>query len=109
MTEQRVELIPIASARNLGESIRIQMLLDRARLPYHMRGDNLFGIYGDAAWAFAGPMEFLIPKELKAEAEESLLDIFDIHPSQLPSTCPACEARVPKGRIDCPECDLFLG
>ena len=109
MTGQRVELIPIATASNLGESIRIQMLLDRAGLPYHMRGDNLFGIYGDAAVVFAGPMEFLIPKELQAEAEESLLEIFDIHPSRLPSTCPACEARVPKGIVDCPECGLFLG
>jgi hypothetical protein len=109
MAEQKVELFPIASARNVGESIRIQMLLDRARLPYQMRGDNLFGIYGDAAIAFSGPMEFFIPVALKELAEESLLDLFDVHVSNLPSQCPACDTHVPRGDVDCPSCGLFLG
>ena len=109
MAESSVELFPIASAHNVGESIRIQMMLDRARLPYHMRGNNLFGIYGDVALGFSGPMEFLIPTELKAEAEESLLELFDVHIANMPSQCPACDAKVGKGQVDCPNCGLFLG
>lgn len=109
MAEQPVVMYPIAQASNLGEAIKIQMLLDRARLPYRMRGENLYGIYGNAAMGFVGPMEFLIPSELKEQAEECLLDLFDVHLASLPTHCPACEARVPKGEVDCPNCGLFLG
>ena len=109
MSEQRVELFPIATASNLGEAIRIQMLLDRARLPYRLHGDKLFGIYGDAAFAWAGPMQFLIPLHLKEQAEECLLEIFDVQTTNLPSKCPACDARVSRGEVDCPSCGLFLG
>lgn len=109
MAEQPVAMFPIAHASNLGEAIKIQMLLDRAGLPYHMRGENLYGIYGNAAMGLAGPMEFLIPSALKEQAEESLLDLFEVHLANLPTHCPACEARVPKGEVDCPSCGLFLG
>jgi hypothetical protein len=109
MAEQRLVLYPIASASNLGESIRIQMLLDRARLPYCMRGDNLYGIYGDAAMGLSGPMQFFIPSELKEQAEESLLEIFDVHLANMPAQCPACDAKVSRGEVDCPNCGLFLG
>lgn len=109
MASCSAEYFPIASARNQVEAIRIKMLLDRVSLPYHLQGENLYSIYGDAAVVFAGPMQFLIPKELKDQAEESLLELFSIDPQDLPSHCPACEARVPKGNYDCPNCGLFLG
>lgn len=109
MSAARVELIAIASASTIAESIRIQMLLDRASLPYRMQGDKLFGLYGDAAIALAGPIRFLIPSELKEQAEHCLQEIFDVRPFAQAGLCPACEARVPKGEVDCPACGLFLG
>lgn len=109
MPEQRVELFPIASASNLGEAIRIQMLLDRARLPYRIHGDKLFGLYGDAALSLAGPIQFLIPLHLKEQAEECLIEIFDVQLGSLPANCPACDAQVGRGLVDCPSCGLFLG
>jgi hypothetical protein len=55
MSEARLDLFPIATARNVAEAIRIQMLLDRTDLPYRMHGANLYGIYGNAAIGFVGP------------------------------------------------------
>ena len=109
MTSVHVEFYPIATARNQVEAIRLQMLLDRAMLPYRMRGENLYAIYGDVAMSLAGPIQFLIPKEMKEQAEERLLELFSVDPQSLPSQCPACEANVPKGMCDCPNCGLFLG
>lgn len=109
MASRPVEYFPIASACNQVEAIRIQMLLDRARLPYRMRGENLYHIYGNVAATLAGPLQFLIPKELKEQAEECLLELFTLDPSNLPHQCPACETQVPHGAYDCPGCGLFLG
>lgn len=109
MTTTKIEYYPIASARTQVEAIRIQMLLDRACLPYRLRGDNLYAIYGDIASMFSGPMQFLIPSELREMAEERLEELFTVHPQNLPSQCPACESFVPTGLCDCPNCGLFLG
>jgi hypothetical protein len=109
MAQSPAEYFPIAQAHNQVEAIRIQMLLDRARLPYQMRGDKLFWIYGNIAVALAGPMEFLIPKEMKEQAEERLLDLFTVDPQNLPHQCPACDTPVPTGTCDCLGCGLFLG
>jgi hypothetical protein len=109
MSEARAEYVTIATASNQSEAIKVQMLLDRTRLPYRVLHENLYSIYGDAAAAFAGPMQFMIPKELKAQAEATLLELFDVASAELPACCPACDARVPKGSVDCPACGLFLG
>ena len=109
MFEDRVKLVPIAHAANLGEAIRVQMMLDRADLPYLMQGEKLYGIYGNAALGLAGPMAFLIPKELQAQAEASLMELFDVQPSKVACNCPACDAMVGNGEVDCPNCGLFLG
>jgi hypothetical protein len=108
--EHPIPYFTIASAHSQVEAIRIQMLLDRARLPYRMRGDKLYALYGDMiASALAGPMQFLIPVELKALAEECLMDIFTVDPQNLPNQCPACDTPVPSGTCDCLGCGLFLG
>ena len=109
MASRSAEYYPIASASSQSEAIRVRMLLDRLCLPYHLLGENIYSIYGAAAAVFAGPMQFLIPQELKDQAEERLLELFSIDPQKLPTQCPACDAFVPRGNCDCPNCGLFLG
>jgi hypothetical protein len=109
MATPSTQYFPIASACNQSEAIRIRMLLDRVCVPYRERYANLYSLYGDAAAVFAGPMQFLIPAELKEQAEERIMDLFTIDPQNLPSQCPACESKVPQGACDCPNCGLFLG
>ena len=109
MKVKAVEYCSIAQAADLNESIRIQMLLDRARLPYRIIGENSFGLYGNAALSISGPMKFLIPIELKAEAEEILSTLFEIDFDDLPTQCPACDSPIPAVTADCPACGLFLG
>ena len=69
----------------------------------------IFALDPDVAVALAGPIQFLIPREMKEQAEERLLELFAVDPQRLPTQCPACEANVPKGICDCPNCGLFLG
>ena len=86
----------------------MKMLLDRANIPYHVRGEQLHNIYGIAGTPALGPMEFLIPEELQEKVEALLQELFDIDP-ELPERCPACDAATRKGQFDCPSCGLFLG
>lgn len=109
MAFQVVEYCPIAVAHSQGEAIGVEMLLDRIAVPYRKEGDRLFSIYGDAAAFLAGPIKFLVPKEMKEEAESRMMDLFTVDSCNLPSKCPACEAQVPTGNCDCPACGLFLG
>ena len=109
MKLKAVEYCSIAQAKDLNESIRIQMLLDRARLPYRILGESSFSLYGNAALSISGPMEFLIPIGLKEEAEEILNTLFEIDLNDLPTQCPACDSPIPIATADCPACGLFLG
>ena len=109
MNVEVVQYCSIAQAKDWNESIQIQMLLDRARLPYRIVGENSFSLYGNAALSISGPMNFMIPIELKAEAEEILNTLFEIDFSDLPSHCPACDTAIPRATVDCPSCGLFLG
>lgn len=103
------EYCAIAQANDWMESIRIQMLLDRARLPYRIVGEANYAIYGLAASTISGPMKFMIPVELKHEAEEIISSLFEVDMTSMPSQCPACDCEIPLATVDCPSCGLFLG
>lgn len=99
----------IAIAHDSNEAIRIKLLLNRASIPYTVRNEQLFNIYGAAGALIFGPMRFMIPSELKAEAEAALQDVYEIDPASLPERCPACNAPTLRTQLDCPSCGLFLG
>lgn len=50
----------------------------------------------------------LVRAEGDGETDPDRLDrVFDLAAEENP--CPACEARVPKGATECPECGLYVG
>lgn len=100
--------VSIAKAHDQSEAIRIQLLLNRACIPYRIIGEHMHNVYGLAGAALFGPMEFIIPVQLKEQAEAELQNLFDVS-LDLPDFCPACEAHIGKTSVDCPSCGLFLG
>ena len=101
------KFVSIAQAHDQNEAIRIRLILDRTRIPYQVKGELLHSLWL-AGTSALGPMEFLVPTELKKEAEEALLDLFDLHPEDIPANCPACGSKTEPGKLECPSCGLFL-
>lgn len=102
------EFVSIAKAHDQSEAIRIQLLLNRACIPYRIIGEHMHHIYGIAGAALFGPMEFIIPSHLRESAEAELQNLFDIN-TELPDQCPACDSEIVGVAVDCPACGLFLG
>ena len=100
--------VPIARAHDQAEAIRIKLLLNRARIPYRVIGENMHNVYGLAGAALFGPMEFVIPANLREVAERELQNLFDVNVDP-PEVCPACESSIEGPVVDCPHCGLFLG
>lgn len=102
--------VSIGSANNMTESIRIKMMLDRARIPYRVRNEQIHTIYGMGPINPAfGPLEFEVPQDLYADAIEALDAVFQVNLDDLPEKCPACDAATNPASADCPSCGLFLG
>ncbi|MEM0996925.1 MAG: hypothetical protein AAGN35_07595 [Bacteroidota bacterium] len=108
MVSSNDAFIPIAVAHDQSEAIRIRLLLNRARIPYRVIGEHMHNVYGLAGSTLFGPMKFVIPAELREQAERELQNLFDVN-LDLPETCPACDSSIPEGVVDCPACGLFLG
>jgi hypothetical protein len=100
--------VSIAKAHDQSEAIRIQLLLNRAGIPYRIIGEHMHTVYGLAGAALFGPMVFIIPSHLREAAESELQNLFDVN-LDLPEYCPACESPVSGVAVDCASCGLFLG
>ena len=101
------KFVSIAQAHDQTQAIQIRLILDRTRIPYQIKGELLHSLWL-AGTSALGPMEFLVPTELKEEAEAALQEIFDLRPEDIPETCPACGAKTEPGKLECPSCGLFL-
>lgn len=101
------KFVSIARAHDQTEAIRIRLLLDRTQIPYQVKGEMLHSLW-IAGTSALGPMEFLVPSELKDQAEAALEDLFDLHPEDIPAICPACNSKTQAGKLECPSCGLFL-
>lgn len=107
--DQYIKYIPIASANNLNEAIRLRLLLDRTRIPYRVRNEQILQVYPLAPFNTAfGSMEFEVPEERFAEAQLALEEIFEIDATNIPPICPACEGETETNNLECPHCGLFL-
>jgi hypothetical protein len=102
------EFVSIAKAHDQSEAIRIKLLLNRADIPYRIIGEHMHTIYGMAGASLFGPMEFIIPAEMREFAEAELQNLFDVN-TDLPDQCPACDTPILGVIVDCPACGLFLG
>jgi|GEM_PF-3381726 len=104
----RTRFVSIARAHSQTEGIRIRMLLDRTQIPYQVRGEMLHAM-GFAGASALGPMDFLVPHELKEAAEGALEELFDVHADEIPEECPACNTKTQRDKLECPSCGLYLG
>lgn len=106
--KERLRFVSIAKAHDQTEAIQLRLLFDRIQIPYRVSGEHLHSIYGMAATTVFGPMEFMVPEDCKDEAEAAIGELFNVDPGDIPENCPACSAKVPKGKLDCPDCELSL-
>ena len=104
MIDSKPRFVSIASAHDQTEAIRIKMLLNRAEIPYTVRGERMHVLYGPAL----GPVEFLVTAEFFSGAESEILALFDVN-MDVPAACPACNTLIEGKILDCPACGLFLG
>ena len=113
MTPSNIHFVKFVVAENSTMAIKIRLLLDRAKVPYMVKNENVQHLFGGGAIGgfnpVTGPMEFHVPEHLIAQAQEAMQEIFDIHYDDLPDNCPACDTHIPEGKVDCPSCGLFLG
>ena len=100
------KFVSIARAHDQTEAIRIRLLLDRTQIPYQVKGELLHSLW-IAGTSALGPMEFLVPSELREQAEEALKSLFDLN-TDIPEECPACSAKTQPGKLECPSCGLYL-
>lgn len=99
----------IAQANDLTEAIRLRLLLDRTRVPYRVRNEQILQVYPLFPFNSAfGPMVFEVPEDRYQEALMALEEIFEIDASNIPSFCPACEGTTQPNALECPHCGLFL-
>lgn len=105
MIKGRPHFVSIARAHDQTEAIRIKMLLNRADIPYTVRGERMHTLYGGPV---LGPVEFLVNSEYYAQAEAEILALFDVN-LDIPEHCPACQTKIVGKTLDCPACGLFLG
>ena len=101
--------VSIARAHSLNESIRLRLLLDRTRIPYRIRNEQILEVYPMALTSAFGAMEFEVPAEMFQEAQAALDEIFEIDLANLPEFCPACDFPTASPKLECPSCGLFLG
>lgn len=113
MQAKDISFVKFIVAESSTQAIKMRLLLDRAKIPYMVKNENLQNLFGAGALgAFnpvTGPIEFHVPEHFVKAAHEAMAEIFDIHYDDLPENCPACQAYIPEGKVDCPGCGLFLG
>ena len=104
---ESVQFSIIARAYNEGEAIRIRMMLDRAKVPYVVWGENMHMTRGFATPAFE-PTTFVVDSRYVDQAQEALEEVHHVN-LDLPEHCPACDAKTERGKLECPNCGLYLG
>ena len=113
MQAKDIHFVKFMEAESSTKAINMHLMLDRANIPYMVKNEAVQNLFGAGALGtfnlVTGPVEFHVPEHLLKIAEEAMADFFDIHYDDLPENCPACQAHIPEGTVDCPSCGLFLG
>ena len=113
MKPRQLNFVKFIEAESSTQAIKFRLLLDRAKVPYMVKNENLQNLFGAGALTgfnpITGPIEFHVPEHMLSAAKEAMAELFDINYDDVPDDCPACGAHIPEGTVDCPSCGLFLG
>lgn len=107
MKERNQAFVTIATAINFTESTNIQLLLNRAAIPYRVLNELNNLALGTVIMHTIAPITFQVPRSMVVEAQEALSYVFDVNTDEIPEECPACESAT-FGKLECPDCGLTL-
>lgn len=98
-----MKLTEVFATHSYNDFVKVKLRLDKEGIAYTIRNQQIFGLqygFGEAAfWVWEHERE----KAIFAIAQS------DICTDTMLTSCPACEAEVPAGKLECVKCGLFLG